>query len=76
MSKPREHKQKESKPRDPKRIFVKYASQIPADLFGSRKTPPTNPSQRYIRKESYKEQGTTSRLNELQTIVHLPDPSF
>ena len=65
MSKPRENKQKESKPRDPKGRFVKSTNQIPSDLLGSRKTPPTNPTQRYIRKESDKEQGTTSRLTEL-----------
>ena len=76
MIKPREHKQKESKPTDPKGRFVKSTSQIPYDLFGSRKTHPTNHSQRYIRKESDKEQGTTSRLTKLQTAVQLPDPSF
>ena len=75
MSKPREHKQKKSKPRDPKGRFVKSTSQIPSDLFGSRNTPPTNPSQRYICKESDKEKGTTSRLTELQTTIQLPDPS-
>ena len=75
MSKPREHKQKESKPRDPKGRFVKYKRKIPSNLFGSRKKPPTNPFQRYIRKESDKEQGTTSRLTEHQTTVQLPYPS-
>lgn len=75
MSKCREHKQRESKPRDPKRRFVKSTSQIPSHLFGSRKTPSTNPAQRYIRKESDKEKGTTSRLIELQTAVQLSDPS-
>ena len=69
MSKPREHKQKESKPRDPKGRFVKSTRQIPSDLFGSRETPATNPAQRYIRKESDKQKGTTSRLTELQTTV-------
>ena len=44
-------------------------------MFGSRKTPPTNPTQRYIRKELNTEQGSTSRLTELQTAVQLPDPS-
>ena len=75
MSKLREHKQKESKPREPKGIFVKSKSQIPSDLFGSRETPLTSPAQIYIRKESDKEKGTTSRLTELQTIVQLFDPS-
>lgn len=75
MSKLREHKQNESKPKDPKGRFVKSTSQIPSDLFGSRKTPPTNPTQRYIRKESDKEQGSTSRLTELQTTIQLPNPS-
>ena len=42
--KPREHKQKETKPRDLKGRFIKSTSQIPFDLFGSRKTSPTNPS--------------------------------
>jgi hypothetical protein len=54
MSKPREYKPRESKPRDPKGRFVKSRSQIPSDLCGSRKTPPTHPTQRYIRKELYK----------------------
>ena len=75
MSKPREHKQKETKPRNPKGRFIKSTSQIPSNLFGSRKTPPTNPAQRYICKESDKEIGTTSRLTELQTTVQLSDPS-
>jgi hypothetical protein len=75
MSKPREQKHKESKPRDLKRRFIKSTSQIPSDLFGSRKTPPTNPAQRYIRKESDKEKGTTSRLTKFQTVVQLSDPS-
>lgn len=74
MSKPREHKQKEAKPRDPKGRFVKSTSQIPFDLFGSRKTHPTNPSQIYICKESDKEHRTTYRLTKLQSIVQLPDP--
>lgn len=76
MSKPREYKQRESKPRDPKGKFVKSTSQIPFDLFGSRMTPPTNHAQRYICKELDKEQGSTSRLTELQSAVQLPDPSF
>ena len=75
MSKPREHKQKETKPRDPKGRFVKSTSQIHSDWFGSRKTPPTNPAQRYICKESDKEKGTTSRLTKLQTKVQLSNPS-
>ena len=44
-------------------------------MFGSRKTPPTNPAQRYICKESDKEKGTTSRLTKLQTKVQLSNPS-
>ena len=44
-------------------------------MFGSRKTPPTNPAQRYICKELDKEKGITSSLNELQTIVQLANPS-
>ena len=60
MPKPREHKEKETKPRDSKGRFIKSTSQIPSDLFGSRKTPPTNPAQRYIRKELDKEKGITS----------------
>ena len=44
-------------------------------MFGSRKTPPTNPAQRYIRKESDKEQGTTSTFTELQIVIQLPNPS-
>ena len=75
MSKPREYKQRESKPRDPKGRFVKYTRKIPSDLFGSRNTPPTNLAQRHIRKELDKEQGSTSRLTELQFAVQLPDPS-
>ena len=65
MSKPREHKQKETKPSDPKGRFIKSTIQIPSDLFGSRKTPPTNPTQIYIRKELDKEKGITSSLSEL-----------
>ena len=57
MSKPKENKQKESKPRDPKRRFLKSTSQIPSNLFGSREKPPTNPAQRYICKESNKKKG-------------------
>lgn len=75
MSNPREYKPKESKPRDPKGIFVKSTSQIPSKLFGSRKTPPTNPAQIYRCKELDKEQGSTSKLTELQFAVQLPDPS-
>ena len=75
MSKPREQKQKESKPRDPKGIFVKSTSQIPSDLFGSRKTPPTNLAQRYIHKELDREKGTTSTLIKLQIVVQLSNPS-
>ena len=70
MSKPREYK-----PRDSKGRFIKSTNQIPSDLFGSRKTTPTNPTQRYIRKELDKEEGSTSRLTELQSTVQLPDPS-
>ena len=44
-------------------------------MLGSGKTPPTNRSQRYIRKELDIEQGSTSRLTELQTAIQLPDPS-
>ena len=48
--------------------------QIPSDLFRSRKTPPTNPAQRYIRKELDKEKGITPSLFELQTAVQLANP--
>ena len=75
MSKSREHKQKETKPRDPKGRFIKSTSQIPSDLFGSRKTPPTNTAQRYIRKEMDKEKGITSSISKLQTAVQLANPS-
>ena len=44
-------------------------------MFGSRKTPPTNPAQRYICKELDKEKGITSSLSELQTAVQLANPS-
>ena len=76
MSKPREQKQKETKPRDPKGRFIKSISKIPSDLFGSRKKPPTNLTQGYIRKELDKEKGITSSLSKLQTVVQLDNPSF
>ena len=57
MSKPKEYKPRESKQGDPKGGFIKSTSQIPSNLFRSRNTPPTNPAQRYIRKELDKEQG-------------------
>ena len=50
MSKPRDPKSKirDFKPRDPKGRFIRSTSKIPSDLFGNRKTPPTNPTQRYM----------------------------
>ena len=75
MSKPREYKQKETKPRDLKGRFIKSTIQIPFELFGSRKTPPTNLAQRYMRKELDKEKGITSSIFELQTAVQLANPS-
>jgi len=76
MSKPRECKQKGTNPRDPKRIFINSTSQIPSDLFGSRKKPPTNLTERYIHKEMDKEKGITSSISELQTVVQLANPSY
>ena len=76
MSKPREYKHKETKARDLKGIFINSTSQIPSNLFGSRKTPPTNPAQRYIRKELDKEKGITFSIYELQTVVQLANPSY
>ena len=76
MSKRREYKHKDTKPRDKKGIFIKYTSQIPSNFFGSIKTPPTNPAQRYIRKETDKEKGITSSVSELQTALQLSNLSF
>ena len=48
---------------------------MPSNLFGSRKTPPTNLAQWYIRKEMDKEKGITYSSFELQTAVQLANPS-
>jgi hypothetical protein len=74
--KPREFKPREYKPRDPKGRFIKSTSRIPFDLFGSRKTPATNPTQRYICSELDKGQGSTSRLTKLQSAIQLLKPSL
>ena len=52
MSKPREYKPRESKPRDPKERFIKSTRQIPFNLFGIRKIPPTNPTQMIFHQQS------------------------
>lgn len=66
MSKPRESKPKVNKPRYPNGRFIKSTSKIPFDLFGDKKTPPTNPTLRYARSETQRGQSPTAKITESQ----------
>ena len=75
MSKPRESKSKEDKPRDSKGRFIKSTSKILFDLFGGKNTPPTNPTQRYICSEAQKGQSSITDITKSQPEAELQSES-
>ena len=75
MSKPRECKSKVYKPRDPKERFIKSTSKIPFYLFGGKKTPLTNPTQRYIYNGAQKGQSFVTYITESQSQAEVKSES-